>query len=355
MKTYDEIFADTIKPKGLIHVTGASGVGKSLFSVGMIEVGLDPKRIAVFDGEQSLSSHHATLGFGAYFDLISMFTEKYGLFAQARQFFHMVRELASGLEPDKIDVVVFDNIRKLEESIRDEVEANPTRYGLTAGQVERGGGLKWGPIKQLYSSFVQSLAHIAPVYIFTSHLSQVWIGGQPVPGLYRPQGKQDILERQTFLRLWLIRNTTSKYPDGIKLKDRLTIPEIGEDGITWRPILPPKLSPCNWAHIMEYMHNPPDFEDVPPAERMTMDDWAKLRGTLTPDQLAIVKMQAQEAEEQEKIEQMTQAEFISRVKKDLGMDLPEALEALGKASLADVQPSQDYLYLKGYMEREDDS
>ncbi len=346
MKTYDDIFKDTIKPKGLIHVTGPSGVGKSLFSVGLIEVGMDPKRIAVFDGEQSLSGHHASLGFGAYFDLISMFTEQHGLFAEPRMFFTMVRELATTLDPDDFDVIVFDNIRKLESSFRDEVEAHPHKFGLTVNQIERGGGLKWGPIKQLYSSFIQSLARIANIYIFTSHLSQVWMGSAPIPGLYRPVGKQDILERQTFLRVWLLHNPSSKYPDGLKLKDRLTIPDVTEDGITWRPVLPPKLSPCNWAHILEYMKEPPDLDNLKPAERLTMEDWAKLRGTLTADQLKIVELQAKESEKEEEIDTMTQAEFLSAIKKDFNLNLDEALEKLNKDSLDDVVPNRDYRLLR---------
>jgi len=355
MLTYDEIFKDTIKPKGLIHVTGPSGVGKSLFSVGLIEVGLDPKRIVVFDSEQSLSGHHSSLGFGEYFDLISMFTEQYGYFGHSKDFFVMVRDLVTTIDPDEIDVVVFDNIRKLEESFRDEVETNPHKFGLSPAQVERGGGIKWGPIKQLYSSFIQSLAQLAPIYIFTSHLSQVWMGGAPVPNLYRPQGKQDILERQTFLRVWLLHNPDSKYPDGLKLKDRLTIPEVGEDGINWRPVLPPKLSPCNWKHILEYMKNPPDLDNLDTSERLNMNDWAKLRGTLTEDQLLIVKMQAEQTKAEEEIERMTQADFITKIKKDLDITLDEALEQLGKDSISQVVPGRDFRMLKGIMEQDNDS
>lgn len=366
MATYDEIFEGTIKPQGLVHVTGESGVGKSLFAIGLVECGLDPERICVFDGEQSLQMHHRSLGFGAYYDLVTERISRYGLDSDPQTAFTLVLEVINEVEQSdkEYDVVVFDNpAYEFETGIQQEVESNPKKYKLTRGQMERAPALKWGPIKTLYGRVVQSLRQIAPLYIITTQLGQVWYSGKPVPGLFKPKGKQDIQQMLTFMRVWLRRSATgSPIPDGLVLKTRLVIPtrEEGTGKVVWKPILPQRLSPCSWPHILEYMRNPPDLTKLSEAETLSKEDLRIVRGTLSPEQHAAIaaaraeselelararKAASLEAGVQQEDDEPTipsnRADFVAAVIQR-GMTIEEALKAIGKKTLGDIEPVSDW-------------
>ena len=358
-KTYTDLFPPgQIQPRGLCHVTGPPGVGKSLFAIGLIAEGLDPKRVAVLDCEQSLMIHDAQLGFGVYHDIIAMRSRDLGITAQPRHLFQMMASLVNdipdrGIDPEhEVDLIIVDNVSPLESGIVDEVETNHESYGITPGQMRKMEAVKWGPIKRLYSNFIQNLANKAPLYVFTSQLSQVWAPrGGPVPGLFRPKGKKDILEQQTFLRVWLQLNSSRPEPSGLVMKSRLVRPIRMNGGkLIWQSMLPRRLPVCTWGAIREYFAAPPDLENPAPGETPSPQDWYKLRGTLSPDQLEVFKLLARESEAKETHVESTQAlpitvaEFIVRLQ-ELGLTLPDALGKLGK-ELAQLNPSADFARLR---------
>ena len=351
-KTYEDLFPPGgMQPRGLCHVTGPPGVGKSLFAIGLITEGLDPKRVAILDCEQSLMIHDAQLEFGVYHDIIAMRSKDLGITAQPRHLFQMMVSLVNDIPDESMDLIVVDNVSPLESGIVDEVETNYESYGITPGQMKRMAAVKWGPIKRLYSNFIQNLANKAPMYVFTSQLSQVWAKGQPVPGLFRPKGKKDILEQQTFLRLWLQLNPSRPEPAGLVMKSRLVRPIRMNGGkLVWQSMLPRRLPVCTWGAIREYFAAPPDLENPAPGEAPSPQDWYKLRGTLSPDQLEVFKLLARESEAKEaRVESSqalptTAAEFIVRLQ-ELGLTLPDALSKLGK-ELAQLNPSADFVRLR---------
>jgi hypothetical protein len=361
MKTYDEIFAKAkIKPKGLIHVTGPSGVGKSLFSIGLVQIGLDPKRVAVFDNEQSLKQHHESLGFGCYMDMTQKRLEKFGLFGSPRAFFKYQLELVEALPKNTYDLIVVDNVVPLEDGIEDYIEAEPEKFGITKNQVERGMGLKWRPIKILYSTFIQSLAEKAPLFIFTSQLAQTFANAQAVPGLFHPQGKKDVLGQQSALRIWLRFNKTCEIPDGLVMKSRLVYPQRLGELLNWTPILPYKVSPASWAHILDYLEKPPDLDELEECEKPSVSDWAILRDALTVDQLEIFKALAAGGSRESEVERQeeeagqptptkskaptTLGDFILR-SSEIGLTLESALKRLGIETVQQLKPSEDWVKL----------
>jgi len=354
-KTYDELFPDgTVKPLGMCHITGPSGVGKSLFSIGLVMAGLDPGRVAVIDCEQSLQVHHAQLKFRYYYDMTKLAVEKLGLVARPADYFKLMTDIVSSLPVDgSIDLLVIDNIQPIEEAIVDEVTQHPERYGLSKGQVDRT-ALKWGPIKNLYSKFIQSLRRVAKIYILTSHLKQVFApNGQPVPGLMRPAGKRDVLEQQTFLRIWLKwSHKGSRVPDGLVLKNRLVRLQITPEGPKALPTLPNKLAPCTWERIIKYLHGELDPTNPPPEEIPSGGELARLRGALTPEQIELFKMVASATQPQEEPPETgsngkppeTLAEFLTRIGK-AGMTLPDVLGKLGKKQASEIDPASDWVKL----------
>lgn len=348
MKTLDEIFTGPVKPRGLVHVTGPAGVGKSLFAIGLVELGLDPQRIGVLDCEQSLALYHLSLGFGVYHDVTAEVTSKFGIFYPPRAYFQYMQECIKNMP--QLDVIVVDNIDPLEDGIEDEVETNHVRYGLSKEQVERAGGLKWGPIKILYQTFILSLSNKAPLYIFTSQLKQVWIREKPVPGLFRPSGKQDVLSYLSSLRLWLnFSSTGRREPDGLVMKHRLVQFFRTDNGIEPRPLLPPKLSPCTWSNILHYINNPPDYRALKPHEVVSDEERAKLSGTLTKEQIELLRL-ISEPEQRVQASGMakvptTLAEFVAALP-GLNLSLTDALARLGKTRVDEINPTEDFLRLQ---------
>jgi hypothetical protein len=362
MKDYNQIFANAkVKPRGLIHVTGPSGVGKSLFAIGLVQIGLDPKRVAVFDFEQSLKQHHDSLGFGKYYDMTQERLTKFGLFGVPRKLFQHTLELVQQLPGNTFDLIVVDNVVPLEDGIEDLVENEPGKFGLTQNQVDRGMGLKWRPIKSLYSTFIQSLAEKAPLFIFTSQLAQTFANAQAVPGLFHAQGKKDVLSQQSTLRLWLRFNTISEIPDALVLKSRLVYPQTLGETLIWSPMLPYKISPASWTHILSYLEKPPDIDHLEVSERPSNSDWAILRDSLTPDQLEIFKLLATGATRdttggsgssdqpeqvrptQSKIPS-TIADFIVKLS-DIGLTVEGAMIRLGIETVQQIKPSEDWIKL----------
>ena len=295
-KTYDQVFDGClIKPRGIVYVTGPSGVGKSLFSIGLIESGLDPKRITVFDNESSLQQHHESMPgglFGHYYNMTEIRIREKGLFGTPADLVDMVHSRVEQLPDGETDVIVLDNAVPFEDAIQALVETRPEEFGYTRGQIEGMSAVKWGPIKKTYSSFLQLISdgRKAKLAFVTTQLSQAFAGKQPMPGVYKPQGKADILTQAATMRLWLL-PSGNPVPDALILKSRMVYPKHTGDSIQWQEVLPKKLSPATWPHIIEYLKKPP--AKVPANEVPTALEMAILRGTMTPDQLKLYRMLVQ--------------------------------------------------------------
>ena len=349
MATLQEVFG-SVCPTGLVHVTGASGVGKSLFSIGLIQVGVDPQRIAVFDCEQSLRVHAQQLRFGAYFDMIGEFVANAGLFGRPRLFLTLFRSKLNSLPDGAFDVIVIDNLWLLEDAIVDEIDSNPTNYGLSSGQMERAIGLKWGPIKDLYRQLMHLVSLKAPLQIVTTPVSQVYSpAGKPVPGAFKPSGKMDVLRALTTMQIWLINSASGSFePDGLILKSRMVQFVQKDSGFVPIPLLPVKLQPCTWRNILEHVRNPRDWTAT--QINLSPEDIAKLQNTLTPDQMNMLKMMLAaeaHADQSKSVQPSTPrnlAEFVAALSK-LGLTLDQALVRLGKSQISEIEPESDYTKL----------
>jgi len=356
MRTYDDVFPPgSVRPYGLFHVCGRPGVGKSTFC---ITVGVSPDRIAVFDFESSLSGAHSALHFRVYHNMVAEWTKDRGLTAPQRELYgHMLR-LISDL-PEGIDLIVVDNIEPLENALEDAVESNPEAYGLTQSQLTLMSALKWGAIKRLYATLIQFMLAKAPLVGFTSHLRQVWAGKAPVPGLFQPRGKSDLLEAQTFLRLWLQFRPEGPEPAALVLKSRLAKYQVQPDGsVIPQPVLPRRLPIATWSKIREYFEHPADLAHPAPGEALSEEEINSLRGTLSKEQLdfvrAILKSSTVDEEEASVVPTgpklpANPAEFVIRVMEDFGLTLETALAKLGK-KITELDPAQDYTKLQAILQ-----
>lgn len=134
---------------GLVHVTGPKGVGKTTFAFTATK---DPKRVAFLDFERSGAGFHAQLQFGLYHDVVG----ELGLLASGNDLFQHVAQLVDTL-PGGWDVVVLDNVDPLEAAIEAAIQAQPSKFGLTPGQMQSMPALKWGPYKNCYRQLLLTL------------------------------------------------------------------------------------------------------------------------------------------------------------------------------------------------------
>ena len=321
------------KPFGIVEVTGPFGVGKTLFA---LTTGAEMSRICVLDCEGS-AEQYKSWGFDWY-DIIGLAAGN-GLTVSAEQVYLAAAKIASQIPANRYDVIVVENLSRIEDGLVDYVTRHPAQFGLSRAQVEKGGGLIWGPIKTLEQNFLLGLKARAKMVIVTVHLRQVWAGKRPVPGLYKPKGK-DVLRMLSTLSIWL-RFSDSLIPSGLVLKARMA--KI-ENGIP-KPVLPPKLPKATWEAIRGYMHNPFDPAHPKPGEVPTAQEWHILRGTLSKEQrdliLALMQSKDDEGEEVNKIAveeskpKMTAQEFIQELSR-MGISLNDALKRLGANNLAEV-------------------
>jgi len=296
--SFDELWP--FNPPGFVHVTGPRGIGKTTFA---IDTGADPKRICVLDGEASAKDYHKQLGFGAYHDLIEETTEAYGLECTDLQYFLYCKDILDNIPDNKFDVLVIDNILRLESGLVTYVNEHYEDFGISRGQMKGMPALIWGPIKSYYEALIVAWLAKVKMFIVTTPIGEKWVHSKP-SGTMKPKGK-DVLEWLTSLRIWLRFKENSKIPAGLVLKDRVTRMEyIESSGIKKVSVLPRRIDPCTWEQIRYYMANPANHTKPLPTEIPTKDDWAVLKGTLTEEkrlQLKVVELQLQAEARAEKV------------------------------------------------------
>jgi len=286
-------------PPGFIHVTGPRGIGKTTFA---IDVGVNPNRICVLDGEASAKDYDRQLHFGEYHDLIEETAATYGLECTDLQYYLYCRDILDNIPEGKFDVLVFDNILRFENGLVVYANEHHENFGISKGQMKGMPALIWGAVKSLYQALIVAWSAKVRMFIVTTPTGEKWVHSKP-SGQQKPKGK-DVLEWLTSLRIWLRFKENSKVPAGLVLKDRVTKMEFHEGkGIEKISVLPRRLDPCTWEQIRYYMANPANHSKPLPSEIPTADDWAVLKGTLTDEkrlQLKVLELQLEAVARAEK-------------------------------------------------------
>ena len=342
-KEFDALWPYPIK--GLVHISGPRGVGKTVLS---IATGADPKHIAFFDGEQSAATYNAQLNFGIYHDLVGEFTARHSAFGSDRAYYEYVNAQMEKLPSSTFDVFVFDNVSRFESGMAGYVWAHPKEFDLTQGQLDKMPGLAWGKMKSLYEKWLLSISNKASLIIITTQLGEEWRGNRP-SGAMKPKGK-NTLEWLSVLQLWLRPNEGSPIPAAIVLKERLGKWGIKDGKPTLRRTLPRRLPIATWDAIRSYMQNPADFDHPAHGEVLSDEEWHMLRGTLTEEQrmqlrLAVLDAEA-EAREQTGLVKGAKEEKASGIQNigeflaaltQRGLSPLDVQQKLGLASLGDLE------------------
>jgi len=321
---------------GAIFVTGPKSVGKTTLCITVT----DPKRICVLDYDNSAQGFHDQLGFGRYHNMLA--ESGSGVITSGVEVYKYTMAVIGGLKKGQYDAIVVDNIIPIEAALSAHIDTYPSQYGLTAGQMQKMAGLKWGPFKASYRSLLSSLLEVSQLVFVTAHLKQPWAGSQPVPGLYVPRGNE-VLREACSLGLWLQPGTV---PSALVLYSRLTKFTLTNGRPKPTRVLPPRMPEATWDSIHAYMSTPYDPLHPKPGEVPNADEMHKLRGTVSREQMDFMNMAMREAvvkgngndEEppMKEVVSVSLSDFVSVVM-NAGADMGKAMETLGVKAITEIR------------------
>lgn len=222
--------------------------------------------------------------------MIETHPRSYGPLDVFTWFVASIDKLAAG----QFDVLIADPITDIESGLVEFVRKNCGQFGLTIGQVEKGGGLLWGAVKDYWKQVLLRLSAKVRCFYFTSHLRDEWKGNSPT-GRREPKGKESLMELAS-LYLWLERKADDKgavpdAPAAIVLKQRLADTSIDADTGELRivPLMPPRIPVATVQAIRGYIASPPDYGKLKVGERV-------VEQPATEEELLRLRVAAAEAE-----------------------------------------------------------
>jgi hypothetical protein len=203
--------------------------------------------------------------------------------------------LLAKIEEHQFDVIMVDPVTDLEAGLVDYVKKNHAKFGLTANQMSKAGGLMWAAVKDYWKQLLLKLSTRCQTFYFTSHLRAVWSGDRPVPGKREPKGKETLMELAS-LYLWLERKPdesgkVAAEPAAKVLKERLADTRIVDGALQIVPLMPPRLPVATVQEIRGYIARPPDYGKLRDGERVTKsqlseDEKLVLQSQIAADQAA---------------------------------------------------------------------
>ena len=288
---------------GTMKFTGYKGIGKSWLAA---QADL-PTNMLFMDFDQKGEGINAQLQFGKFHSMQSE-ASKGEIKSEPLVLFDYTMQVVNEIEQDRYTVVVLDNVSPLETAIRAEAIRHVDKYckafGLNKKNVIAGRYGGSNSIKNYWiGEFVAALrGKGVQLVIMTSHISDRWIGGVPVPNKHSIKGgsKWDEL---SILSLILIPGANPPTPDAQVQKEQLgsitlntsdmtdeqlVAMQRGETGHTMARRLPFRIPGCTFQKLRWYLTNPTDFDNLRDGEQIVESEFAPFRDKLTSQQIAYV-------------------------------------------------------------------
>lgn len=292
----------------VLGVTGDYQSGKTLFITT-----IDPAHTLYYDFEKSGGTYES-LGFDRV-DFPEVCHEKYPKGFSPRQAFELWYEDIKTRQPGAYSVIAVDPISDIENGMIEWVKSRYKTYGFRSMDAfQNTGGIFWEKVKAEWKNILANIASRCQTFAYTSHLKQVWQYGKPT-GKQIPKGKSTLMEL-TSLYLFLERKANDKgvvplKPSATKLKDRLSVAIMTDDGPEVRPLLPPRLAEATPQAIRKYILNPPDYSKLKAAEKEKPEVFSEEERLRLEAQIAEDKRAAEESA-LERMQRMAQAEEAKR-------------------------------------------
>lgn len=305
----------------IVVITGGIGTGKSTLA---LSTGAPPERTLTIDYEKSQEAFAAQLPGLRYVDMNQRLTGAGREYIPLNIYTETLTVLKD-VQPGQYDVLILDNASDLEDGHAAYADKNPAAIGLSANQMGRSGGLRWGAIKKLYQHNLSSWSSKFKMVVIIVHLRDKWSGDSVVKDAFgkavqEPKGK-DTLELLSSLFLWLepgsggipsanvvkCRIDKKVYvedpdnpPEGLSLDAVKAL--NGEPGLLTIPVLPLRLPKATWTAIREYMRHPADLFNPAQGESVSAkalgeDDRLKLRALISQNDATAATANAGKAEQ----------------------------------------------------------
>lgn len=239
------------------------------------------------------------------------------------------------IQPGQYDVLIADPVTDIESGLVDFVKKNCGQFGLTDNQIQKGGGLLWGAVKDHWKSVLLALASKVKCFYFTSHLRDEWKGSTNT-GRREPKGKETLMELAS-LYLWLERKPDAnglepREPSAIVLKQRLADTTFTTDGtLSITPLMPPRIPVATVQTIRRYIASPPNYEKLHETERV-------IEKPATEEELLRLRVAAAEAERD--TEQTRLAALARRAELQAGVAASAAMKPQTSDQVAANQASK---------------
>lgn len=272
----------------IVTVSGKIGSGKTSLAT---NVGVPYELIANVDLEKSSTSQAKQMNFGEYVDVQAAMSSSHPKGYTDIELYNFLVKAIDDIPAGKFDILILDNASPLEGAIASFVEKNPGNFGLSANQIARSGGLKWGAVKDYYAQLITRWASKFKMMFIITQLRTKWDGNNVAKDqrgrtITEPKGLET-LEMLSSLALTMDIGRGG-VPSALVRKCRISrvvwvadpenpppgVPQsaldelYGEPGPVVIPHLPPRLPKATWPAIRYYMKFPADFSNLRPEEQI---------------------------------------------------------------------------------------
>jgi hypothetical protein len=265
--------------RGIVHVTGESGSGKTTFCINNEK----PGKICFIGDDVQDQSLSEQIHFGMYHNLV---TECAGM--RELEMHNYVLGIIDSIKPGQFDRIVFDTYTRFEDTYQPYVTANMPKFKTQwspMGQIK--GAQVWQVSFQYEAQILSKLSQLAPLVMLTSHIKEDKTNGVKT-GKMISEGKRPLVTN-THMRIWLRRGIGPE-PVGLLLK-RPSLRVVKDDVIQTINPFPYKMT-MTWENIEKYIKDPignrtPTAEETPDAYEIGV-----LSGVLTESQRQVLEWAA---------------------------------------------------------------
>lgn len=292
---------------GVIFTAGQKGVGKSFF-LSQME---NPALVTFLDFEKKGGNIHRQLNFGFYQNMTDSIDDPYRHFIDTIQ----------GLEQDRYNVIILDNVSMLEMYLGSEVVKNNQAYAKEFGMIatairDNKYGAKGGAVNYLIAHKIVPLIFSKGIKIIgvSANVKNRWGGGVQIPNKYNIKGAERWQEL-SILTLVLGPGDFAPIPSALVFKEQLGKLEFDGKEIKITRCLPFRIPKATMAEVGRYLNKPANLESPATGEKPSKDEIEQFSERLNKTQLGYMTAALQIQEREEQVTLFTEQETWNEAKK----------------------------------------